>query len=330
MPRRCRGAVSTRRCSRRVWRAAGFPDPAPDARVFTPSDIELFANLKLAIEFLGEDAIIQIVRVLGAAAARVADAAVSVFVANVGPTLLSEDPSGLALARANVEAMALLPGLVTGFDILFRHNMESARREIDPSDARRGIEVLTRSVGFVDMVGSTALSQQLSERELAAALTEFDAEASEVVTGRGGRVVKLIGDEVMFVAEAPETAVAIALALVELFAAHPVIPPVRGAVTTGEVLAREGDFSGVVVNLAAPGREDRTPVVGADRRGDPKGTARRCVRDQRRGHAPLEGLCRTRAPLPAQAPNRLSASSMNVSMRSVMRSVVMSVRPASW
>jgi adenylate cyclase len=82
-------------------------------------------------------------------------------------------------------------------------------------------------------------------------LSLFDATASEIVVLHGGRAVKLIGDSVMFVATRPEAAVDIALALVDAFAEHDVLPKVRAGIATGDVLARDGDFSGSVVNLAA-------------------------------------------------------------------------------
>jgi adenylate cyclase len=63
--------------------------------------------------------------------------------------------------------------------------------------------------------------------------------------------VKLIGDEVMFVAPEADAAADIAIALVDTFVDDDVLPPVRAALATGEVLARDGDYSGAVVNLAA-------------------------------------------------------------------------------
>ena len=66
-----------------------------------------------------------------------------------------------------------------------------------------------------------------------------------------GRLVKLIGDEVMFVAESASAAADIALALVDAFASHEVLPPVHAGIASGKVVARDGDYSGVVVNLAA-------------------------------------------------------------------------------
>ena len=67
----------------------------------------------------------------------------------------------------------------------------------------------------------------------------------------GGRVVKLIGDSVMFVADDSVAATEIALVLVDTFTDHDVVPPVRAGVATGNVVAREGDYSGEIVNLAA-------------------------------------------------------------------------------
>ncbi len=66
-----------------------------------------------------------------------------------------------------------------------------------------------------------------------------------------GRVVKLIGDEVMFVAPDPATACEIALRVAELFeeSEHDVEP--SGGIAYGALLVRGGDYYGPVVNLAS-------------------------------------------------------------------------------
>jgi adenylate cyclase len=235
---------------RRVWRASGFVDPGPDMRVVTAADVELYKMLNLVIDFVGEDAMVQFVRVLGAAADRVADAAVSLFVVNVGPARMQADPSGLELARANAASLVFLPGLVSSFDLLLRHRIEASRRPIGV-DVAAGVEVQRRSVGFADLVGSTALAQQLDMRDLGAVLSVFDGTASEIITAAGGRVVKLIGDEVMFTVLDAKTATEIALALVDAFERHDLLPPVRVGVASGDVVTRDGDYAGTVVNLAA-------------------------------------------------------------------------------
>ena len=237
----------------RTWRAAGFPEPDPDpeVRTFSHRDVEILTIMRAGIEFLGEEVTLQMIRVLGAAAARVADASVSAFVVNIVPQALEDDPSGLELARANAESMVLIDGLSSGFDTLLRHHIERGFRPPEMIAAAEGIDLIRRSIGFADLVDSTAWTQQLELPVLSHALSTFDATASEAVIGRGGRVVKLIGDEIMFAAPDPLTAADIALALVEAFADHHVLPPVRVGIATGDVLARDGDFSGAVVNLAA-------------------------------------------------------------------------------
>jgi adenylate cyclase len=234
----------------RVWRASGLLDPSDRGAVFTTRDVEMFSVLGVGIELLGEEVMIQFMRVLGSAAQRVAEAAVSAFVVNVVPASMAEDPSGLALAHANAMSSQLLNGLAEGFDILLRHHLELARRPIDV-DVARGVEVRLQSIAFVDLVGFTAVTQQLEFDELARALTAFESRASEIVIDHDGRVVKLIGDEIMYVTKDAQSAVDVALALADAFSDDPVLPPVRIGIATGEVIARDGDFSGDVVNRAA-------------------------------------------------------------------------------
>lgn len=68
----------------------------------------------------------------------------------------------------------------------------------------------------------------------------------DTVTGAGGRVVKLIGDEVMFVHADAGAACGIAKELIEHSGHH-----VRVGVGHGSMVAMHGDFYGAVVNLAA-------------------------------------------------------------------------------
>jgi adenylate cyclase len=127
-------------------------------------------------------------------------------------------------------------------------------------------------VGFVDLVGFTALSQGLSPRTLARAVSEFEAVAGDLVTSGDGRVVKELGDGMMFVAADAGSACEIALGLLDALADHTVLPPLRASLAAGEVIAREGDYFGPVLasrvlGLAAPGEllvtlEARARVTG--------------------------------------------------------------------
>ena len=236
----------------RIWRAGGIPEPGPDDRVCMEEDVDIFRIFAAGEELMGEEAAMQLARVVGAAMSRVADTAISAFLVQVGAPSLAEDPTGLALARANSLASALVPGLTHALDVMVRRHLQVNYRPVDAdSGVVRGYDSQRLAVGFVDLVGSTRLVQQLSIGELGAALNEFDARVTDAVVAGGGRLVKLIGDEAMFVTPAAATACAITLELLDFLAGHPVLPEARGGIAAGEVLSREGDYFGPVVNLAA-------------------------------------------------------------------------------
>jgi adenylate cyclase len=231
----------------RIWRVCGFPDPGPDAKVCTDEDVEMIKVFEAGGAFLGEDVVMQVARVIGSSMARVADATIAAFIVNVGAQSLQDDPGGLQLARANTDAVVLLRQASAAMDVIFRRHVALLQRPISAGDQLT--QLLT--VGFVDLVGSTALAQQLSINELGTVLAEFDELASDIVIAAGGRVVKLIGDEVMFVVADPEAGCEIALELASVLSDHPRLPPARGGVAFGAVLSRDGDYFGPVVNLAA-------------------------------------------------------------------------------
>lgn len=227
-------------------RAAGFADPGPDDRIFSDAWIGVVQTVRAAEAVFGHEAVVHLTRVIGAALAKIADATSAAFVVHVGAALGGE--SAMARARANVETTALVPGLVQAMDVLLRQHMVAARRPANSGSADGWTRPLT--IGFVDLVGSTALAQELTVRELNRALAAFEATATELVQGGGGRLVKLIGDEAMYAFADPHAACEVTLRLLEEIPRHD-LPPVRGGLASGEVLSRDGDHYGPVVNLAA-------------------------------------------------------------------------------
>ena len=124
--------------------------------------------------------------------------------------------------------------------------------------------------GFVDLVGSTEVSRELAFTDLSRALTAFEESAAEAVTTRGGRLVKLIGDEAMFTNRDPTAACRTSLDLLEACERHPLLSGAHAGVAWGEVICRDGDVFGPIVNLAArvvgearPGMLVVTPEVQA-------------------------------------------------------------------
>ncbi len=115
-----------------------------------------------------------------------------------------------------------------------------------------GDSSVTQAVGFVDIVGFTGRSRQLDETDLVAWVEGFEDLLTRSVVEAGGRVIKTIGDEILYVTDSPAAACEIALAACER-GADPAddFPQVRAGVAYGDVVSRLGDVLGPTVNVAA-------------------------------------------------------------------------------
>ena len=240
----------------RIVRACGFTEPGPDERAFSDGMARLCALVPSAVDLFGDEAVFQLLRVMGASSIRMADALVSSFLANVEPTVRDGDLVGLELAKANVAAVELFPEVVSGLDTLLRQHLVQLRRSSSGHDG--GYETRDLCVGFIDLVDSTVLARDVPMDELGDLLSEFERLASDTVTAGGGRGVKLIGDEVLYTTDDPTAAARIALEVTGRLHDHPQLPEVRAGVVSGRVMLRDGDVFGPVVHLAA-----RVVKVGA-------------------------------------------------------------------
>jgi class 3 adenylate cyclase len=235
----------------RIRRAAGLPTAPYDAAVFTEDDVNLFAAFELGASLFGDAAMLQFVRVLGSSLARLAEAVVFMFVVNVEKPLMTDDRGQFALARANLEAAQALNAVPEVMNILFReHVEETIRRSQVARTAACTFDDVHMAIGFVDLVGFTPLSQAMDTAALAQLVDEFEATAFDLVAEHDGRVVKLIGDEVMFATVSAAAACEVALGLAGAYSGESAVTP-RGAVAVGDVLSRAGDYYGPVVNLAS-------------------------------------------------------------------------------
>lgn len=137
--------------------------------------------------------------------------------------------------------------------------------------ARTDAQEVELAVGFVDVVGYTALSSRIDPAGLDQVLDRFEQRVIDVVADRGDvHVVKYLGDAVMLVAPEP---VALAEAMLELTAEVESLAesPLRGGMAHGDVLVREGDYFGAPVNLAARLTDIARPwrVLAADELHEP-------------------------------------------------------------
>jgi adenylate cyclase len=251
--------------ARRLRRAMGLSDVAADEAVFVPADLDALRHVRHLVETgqLADDDLLHMARTLGLAAARMAEAVVGFW-------------SDRLLAGSGIEMLE--PGRIDELEevvgyLFRRHLVDSVSRHVAlVTDAGEGPVV---AVGFADLVGFTSLTEQLSDRETAQLIERFEELATDLVVGGGGRVVKMIGDEVMFSADVDQVG-DIALSLAEAFDT-PDVPSVRVGVACGSVLNQGGDLFGPVVNMAAravmaarPGSVLVSPALAEALRHDPR------------------------------------------------------------
>jgi adenylate cyclase len=277
----------------RLWRSLGFPDRDPDADVVPRSLEATFRLLSAGTELLGDATIHRLARVLGISLAQIADAVVSAGIVQVVVPTAAGDDAGLALLEANFALGDLIEPFTVATALLLRMHLEQAIRpaaELDGAPTRRH-EQRTLAVGFADLSGSTRLAGALSFDELGDAIADFEDIVADTVAARGGRLVKLIGDEAMFTAPDAATGCRIALDIVDRVATRPNLPAVRAGVCFGAVLVRSGDCFGPVVNrasrlvgIAEPGE------VLVDRDLANAGAPDRTLRFRTRGQQQLRGI----------------------------------------
>jgi adenylate cyclase len=104
--------------------------------------------------------------------------------------------------------------------------------------------------GFADIVGFTSLSRTAGEDELADLVERFESVTSGVIAEHRGRVVKMIGDEVLFVVQSPKAAADIAVGLMG-WSDGEKNPQLRIGMAYGRVISWLGDVYGPVVNVAS-------------------------------------------------------------------------------
>lgn len=234
----------------RAWVALGLNIAKPDEVTLSEGDMAVLRTWVDLKGYVGDDRALSLLRVVGATLSRLAEALSAVVRAGWPAIQLEHTHDELATAKAYREIAEFVPRTGEMIDIVLRHHLTSARTYFEGVITGTSASV-TCGVGFADLSGFTALTQRLTPVELSELLVEFGGTVSDVVHADGGRVVKFIGDEVMWVTSTPELLLKVALDLVEHPQAREAGLQVRAGLGFGSVLAIGGDYFGTPVNLAA-------------------------------------------------------------------------------
>jgi adenylate cyclase len=229
-----------------IWAAMGFAQVPPDETAFTVLDMEALRTA-VALRDSGvvdSDTLLVLARTMGQGLARLAEAQVSVLRGQAAEMTPEQAHEATAAAATDV-----LPQLERLMVHVWRRQFAAATERSFASVLGGGHPVL--AVGFVDLVGFTQTSRESDAHDLAELLERFERDTSLRVTAFGGRVIKMLGDEVLFVTDDVHGAAEVALATVAAHAEDKRLPEVRAGIALGPVLGRLGDVFGEPVNLAS-------------------------------------------------------------------------------
>jgi adenylate cyclase len=251
--------------ARKLWRALGFPNFGDEDVAFTERDQAALSTVVDLVRTgkLTEEAAISVTRAIGQMTDRMVVWQIEALVEDM------VHEQGVTDAMARKRLVNELPALV---DALEEMLVYSWRRQLNAGVQRLAVRAeaglqaseegregdeddaplpLARAVGFADLVSYTSLSRRMNEKTLARLVQRFENKCAEIISVGGGRLVKTVGDEVLYIAETPAAGAEISLALAQAFTEDEILPEARVAMVWGRILSRLGDIYGPTVNLAA-------------------------------------------------------------------------------
>jgi len=238
--------------ARTLWRALGFADVNDESIVFTDRDVEALRTVQSLVDMgiLDRSQQLAVTRAMGQALSRLAEWQVATLTEALSSGSGTGGSAPMSPDDATVAARELVPVMEGLIGYVWRRHLAATAARVfaaGPGDAA----ARTMTVGFADLVGFTSLTRHVDEDTLAALVDRFEAIAFDVIAAAGGRVVKTVGDEVMFTADDAQVGVEIAVSLAERVSAEPDLPDLRVGVACGAVVSRLGDMYGEPVNIAS-------------------------------------------------------------------------------
>jgi len=239
--------------ARRLWRALGFPEMGGE-RAFGQADADAVAAVMSlvdggSVEF---DMAVNMTRGVGQMMSRLADWEVSTLADRVEQLERSDQATGSRVGTA----LKLIEQMSGPFEQMlvyaWRRHLAAAVARLEAQGAtEEDLHTVEVTVGFADLVSFTALSNQLDRNELGDLVEKFESRCQDVVSVHAGRIIKSLGDSVLFVVADAVGAVEVAEGIINVIGRDSRMPDVRVGLASGPVGPRLGDVFGPPVNMAA-------------------------------------------------------------------------------
>ena len=248
-----RGAGVSIRSARKFWHAMGFPVVQEGDEMFTEADLRALQRVASMVrdDCIPEEFALSMTRAMARTMDRLAAWQAQLVYEEVARQH-GDDEVSEAGGRDSVAAAAWLTELTDQLEPLvvyvWRRQLTATIQRlltVEEDGTRESV------IGFADLVNFTSVVRRMTERDLARMVQRFEDLCTDVVTAHGGRVVKTVGDEVLFQTFEVAPAAAIALDLVEAMSEDDLLPSARVGMSYGPVVRRLGDVFGTTVNRAS-------------------------------------------------------------------------------
>ncbi|GAB3773792.1 adenylate cyclase [Nocardioides ginsengisegetis] len=239
--------------TQRLWRALGFPEHGAET-AFTESDVEAVRTLQGVVTsgLIDFDMAVNLTRAVGQTMARLADWETASLVQRVEELESGDQATGSRVGSA----LRFIEEFSEPFEQLllyaWRRHLAAAVARMEALGANEeDLHTTHITVGFADIVSFTALSNQITEERIGDLVELFESRCADVVAIQRGRIIKSIGDSVLFVNDDPIRAYDTAEGIINVVGRDSRMPDVRVGLASGSVVMRLGDVFGPPVNLAA-------------------------------------------------------------------------------
>ena len=273
--------------AKKLWRALGFPEQGSEV-AFTDADADALETLIGLVRsgLIDFDMGVNLTRAVGQTMARLADWEVATLVHRAEelvdegsgngsgngsdggngtggggdgdtPDAPTGDPDAHAAGADRMDAaLRLVDEISAPFEELlvyvWRRHLAAAVARVEALRANEeDLNTVQLTVGFADIVSFTALSNRLTEERIGDLVELFESRCADVVAAQRGRVIKSIGDSVLFVNDDPVAALDTADGIISVIGRDTRMPDVRVGLASGLVVMRLGDVFGPPVNMAA-------------------------------------------------------------------------------
>jgi adenylate cyclase len=246
--------------ARGIQVAMGLP-VAGGEELIREDDRELYAIAARArAEGVGEEALLQLFRIFAIGIRHVVEAQRDLYRQQVEDPMIAQGLSRLevlrrtAATRLRLQRMGYRAVFLMVRRFLEQTVFENVFARIEEGLVEAGIERhgadADRAIVFIDLSGFTRLTEEEGDAAAARRGGQLVEIVQEACARHGGRLVKTLGDGVMLHFRSAAAAVRAAL---DVVAGTPAagLPPSRAGIAAGPVVARDGDFFGRTVNLAA-------------------------------------------------------------------------------